>query len=93
MADPLVDIAVAAVNGCLDEVNPESLLEHYLQRKPSPQEIFRLYAYITLDCFAWAWWNLQLQETEAYRYYYDKGAKYCVTVHANKFSKKFNRWN
>jgi hypothetical protein len=76
MADPLVDIAVEAVNCGLDEVNPESLLEHYLQREPSEQEIFRLSAYIALDCFAWAWWNLQLHESEDCRYYYEKGAKY-----------------
>jgi hypothetical protein len=75
MADPLVDIAVSAVNCGLDVVNAESLLEHYLQRKPSPQEIFRLSAYIAIDCFAWAWWNLQLQESEECRYYYDKGAQ------------------
>jgi hypothetical protein len=79
-----VDIAVSAVNCGLDEVNAESLLEHYLQRKPSPQEIFRLYAYIAINCFVWAWWNLQLQESEECRYYYDKGIQIFSGIFAEK---------
>jgi len=77
MADPLVDIAVAAVNMGKDA---ELHLEHYLQRKPSSQELFRLHAYIALDYFAWAWWKLQLQEAEDYRYYYEKGMEFMGEV-------------
>jgi thiamine kinase-like enzyme len=74
MADPLVDIAVSAVHSGLDK--PELHLEHYLRRNPSPEEMFRLHAYIALHYFAWAWWNLQLQENENYHNNYKTGLEY-----------------
>jgi thiamine kinase-like enzyme len=79
MADPLVDIAVAAVNLGLEE-EAESRLEQYLQRNPSSQELFRLHASIALDYFAWAWWSLQLGEDEECRYYYEKGMEYMCAI-------------
>jgi len=52
LADSLLDIAVADVNIGIEEAKATFHLEHYLQREPSPQELFRLHDYIALDCFA-----------------------------------------
>jgi hypothetical protein len=58
MADPLLDIGLAAVHQGFDHVDPFKSVEWYLRRKPAPDEIFRLKAYITLGAFELAAWLL-----------------------------------
>jgi len=60
MADPILDIALAAVHQGVedDKVDPQKCLEQYLRRKPDDDEIYRLRAYFTLGCFESAAWQI-----------------------------------
>jgi hypothetical protein len=58
MADPLLDISLAAVHQGFNNVDPFKSVEWYLRRKPVPDEIFRIKAYITLGAFELAAWLL-----------------------------------
>jgi hypothetical protein len=74
MADPLLDIALAAVHQGFDKVDPFTSAERYLRRKPDSDELYRLKAYITLGAFELAAWQINeygedefLSEIEAAR--------------------------
>jgi thiamine kinase-like enzyme len=58
MADPLLDIALAAVHQGFDKVDPFRSAEQYLRRKPDSDELYRLKAYITLGAFELAAWQI-----------------------------------
>jgi hypothetical protein len=58
MADPLLDIALAAVHQGFDKVDPFTSAERYLRRKPDSDEFYRLKAYITLGVFELAAWQI-----------------------------------
>jgi thiamine kinase-like enzyme len=58
MADPLLDIALAAVHQGFDKVDPFASVERYLRRKPDSDELYRLKAYITLGAFELAAWQI-----------------------------------
>jgi thiamine kinase-like enzyme len=74
MADPLLDIALAAVHQSFARVDPFASAERYLRRKPDSDERYRLKAYITLGAFELAAWQINgygedefLSEIEAAR--------------------------
>jgi thiamine kinase-like enzyme len=74
MADPLLDIALAAVHQGFDNVDPFRSAELYLRRKPDSDGLYRLKAYITLGAFELAAWQINgygedefLSEIEAAR--------------------------
>jgi thiamine kinase-like enzyme len=58
MADPLLDIALAAVHQGFEKVDPFTSAERYLRRKPDSDELYRLKAYITLGAFELAAWQI-----------------------------------
>jgi thiamine kinase-like enzyme len=58
MADPLLDIALAAVHQGFDKVDPFTSVDWYLRRKPDADELYRLKAYITLGAFELAAWQI-----------------------------------
>jgi thiamine kinase-like enzyme len=74
MADPLLDIALAAVHQGFDKVDPFTSAERYLRRKPDSDELYRLKAYVTMGAFELAVWQINeysgdefLSEIEAAR--------------------------
>jgi thiamine kinase-like enzyme len=67
MADPLLDIGLAAVHQGFDNIDPFKPVEWYLRRKPAPDEIFRLKAYITLGAVELAAWLLNTYSENAFR--------------------------
>jgi thiamine kinase-like enzyme len=67
MADPLLDIGLAAVHQGFDNVDPFKSVKWYLRRKPAPDEIFRLKAYITLGAFELAAWLLNNPSENAFQ--------------------------
>jgi thiamine kinase-like enzyme len=58
MANPLLDIALAAVHQGFDKVDPFMSTERYLRRKPDSDELYRLKAYITLGACELAAWQI-----------------------------------
>ena len=80
MADPLLDIAIAAIHQGFDNVDPVWCLHHYLKRIPDKKEYFRLFSFLALDSFAWMAWRLSEEDTEGYDYYLNYGIKYSELV-------------
>jgi thiamine kinase-like enzyme len=56
MADPLLDIAIAALHQGFEKFDPVLCLHHYLKRAPEKQEYLRLFAFLALDSYALAAW-------------------------------------
>lgn len=56
MCDPLVDIAMCAIYSYYDEEESDRLIEIYLERKPTPEERFTIYAYMALGGLLWSLW-------------------------------------
>jgi thiamine kinase-like enzyme len=52
MADPLLDIAIAALHQGIEEVDPVWCLHQYLKRAPEKQEYLRLFCFLALDSYA-----------------------------------------
>lgn len=56
MCDPLIDIAMFAIYSFLNEEEINELMDMYFGRKPTDDEIFRVYSYVALSGFLWALW-------------------------------------
>ena len=56
MCDPLVDIAMCAIYSYYSEEETDRLIEIYLERCPSDEERFTIYAYMALGGFLWSLW-------------------------------------
>lgn len=56
MCDPLVDIAMCAIYSYYNEEEANHLIELYLERKPSDEEQYTVYAYMALGGFLWSLW-------------------------------------
>lgn len=62
MADPILDVAMCSIYSYYSFEQAESLLEMYLQRKPSQEECFVLTAYMALSGFLWSLWAVYKSE-------------------------------
>jgi len=58
MCDPLVDIAMCAIYSYYSEEETDRLIEIYLERSPSEEERFTIYAYMALGGFLWSLWAI-----------------------------------
>ena len=56
MCDPIMDISMSAIYSYYDEADMERLLKTYLQRDPTEEEYFAVYAYAALGGFLWCLW-------------------------------------
>ena len=56
MCDPLVDISMCAIYSYYDEEQTDDLIRIYLEREPSEEERFTIYAYMALGGFLWSLW-------------------------------------
>ena len=61
MADPIIDIAMFAIYSYYDHEKIMNLFEIYLKRKPTDEELLRLYCYISLSGFLWTLWTCYKQ--------------------------------
>jgi thiamine kinase-like enzyme len=66
MADPLLDIALAAVHQGFDKAGLFTFAERYLRRKPDSDELYRLKAYITLGAFELAAWQINAYDEDEF---------------------------
>ena len=56
MCDPLMDVSMCAIYSYYDGNQMERLLGLYLEREPSDEELFRVYANAALGGFLWCLW-------------------------------------
>ncbi len=56
MCDPLIDISMCAIYSYYDEEQADDLIRIYLEREPSDEERFTVYAYMALGGFLWSLW-------------------------------------
>lgn len=56
MCDPVMDISMCAIYSYYNEEDMERLFRLYLQREPSEEELFALYANAALGGFLWSLW-------------------------------------
>ncbi|WP_349946234.1 sugar phosphate nucleotidyltransferase [Lacrimispora sp. BS-2] len=56
MCDPLIDIGMSAIYSYLNEEETDDLIRIYLEREPSDEERFTIYAYMALGGFLWSLW-------------------------------------
>ena len=56
MCDPIMDVSMCAIYSYYDEADMEKLLASYLQREPTKDEYFAVYAYAALGGFLWSLW-------------------------------------
>ncbi|MCH1951777.1 phosphocholine cytidylyltransferase/choline kinase family protein [Enterocloster sp. OA13] len=56
MCDPIMDVSMCAIYSYYDEADMEKLLAIYLQREPTKDEYFAVYAYAALGGFLWSLW-------------------------------------
>lgn len=56
MCDPLADIAMCAIYSYYSEEETDQLIQIYLEREPSDEERFTIYAYMALGGFLWSLW-------------------------------------
>ena len=56
MCDPAIDVAMCAIYSYYDEAQMERLLQLYLKREPTREELFATYAYAALGGFLWSLW-------------------------------------
>ena len=66
MADPLLDIAIAALHQGFENVDPVWCLHHYLKRTPARQEYLRLFSFLALDSFALMAWCIFIENSNWY---------------------------
>jgi thiamine kinase-like enzyme len=79
MADPLLDIAIAALHQGFDNVDPVWCLHQYLKRIPEKQEYLRLFSYMALDSYALAAWCIY-DNPRDYEYLLNYAVKYSGLV-------------
>ena len=80
MADPILDIAIAALHQGFENVDPEWCLRHYFKRTPCKQEYLRLFSFLALDSYALMAWCVYEEDQEGYKYYLDSAVKYSELV-------------
>lgn len=56
MCDPLVDVAMCAIYSYYNDEETERLIRVYLEREPSDEERFSIYAHMALGGFLWSLW-------------------------------------
>lgn len=56
MCDPMVDVAMCAIYSYYNDEETERLIELYLEREPSVEERFSIYAHMALGGFLWSLW-------------------------------------
>jgi thiamine kinase-like enzyme len=76
MADPLLDIAIAAIHQGLENIDPVWSLHFYLERIPTGQEYLRLFSFLALDSFLWMAWYISIEDQEDYEFYLNYAIKY-----------------
>jgi thiamine kinase-like enzyme len=76
MADPLLDIAIAALHQGFDNVDPVWCLHQYLKRIPEKQEYLRLFAFLALDSYALMAWCLSEKNIKGYIDFLKSAVKY-----------------
>ncbi|MDR0813860.1 MAG: NTP transferase domain-containing protein [Oscillospiraceae bacterium] len=54
--DPILDVSMYAIFAEFERERIDLCLEYYLGRKPTREEQFRLYLYVSLSAFRWAIW-------------------------------------
>ncbi len=79
MADPLLDIAIAALHQGFECVDPVWCLHQYLKRIPEKQEYLRLFSFLALDSYALMTWCVY-ESPEDYDYYLASAKKYSALV-------------
>jgi len=79
MADPLLDIAIAALHQGFDNVDPVWCLHQYLKRIPEKQEYLRLYSFLALDSYALMAWCIYYNP-EDYENFLNSAEKYSGLV-------------
>jgi len=79
MADPLLDIAIAALHQGFVNVDPVWSLHHYLKRIPKKQEYLRLFSFLALDSYAIMAWCIY-ENTGSYRDFLVIAEKYSKLV-------------
>lgn len=62
MCDPLTDIAMCAIYSYFSEEETNELIRIYLEREPSPEERYTVYAYMALGGFLWSLWAVYKAE-------------------------------
>ncbi|WP_077612302.1 sugar phosphate nucleotidyltransferase [Clostridium sp. Marseille-P2415] len=58
MCDPLADIAMCAIYSYYSKEETDHLIEVYLEREPTGEERFTIYAYMALGGFLWSLWAI-----------------------------------
>jgi CTP:phosphocholine cytidylyltransferase-like protein/thiamine kinase-like enzyme len=56
MCDPLIDLSMFALYGCLDEEQVEGLMRKYFEKAPTGEERLRIFMYMALGGFVWSLW-------------------------------------
>ncbi len=56
--DPVVDVAMFCISAAFNKTQSDKLLEKYLQRKPTKDELFRFYTYIATAGLMWSLWSV-----------------------------------
>lgn len=56
MCDPLIDVAMCAIYSYYNENQIDYLIELYLQRQPTREELLVVYSYVALGGFLWSLW-------------------------------------
>jgi len=79
MADPLLDIAIAALHQGFDKIDPVWCLHQYLKRIPEKQEYLRLFSYLALDSYALMAWSIY-EYNGFYDDFFDIASKYSKLV-------------
>jgi len=79
MADPLLDIAIAALHQGFENVDPVWCLHRYLKRIPEKQEYLRLFSFLALDSYALMAWSIYENTGDQWNFY-DYAMKYSHLV-------------
>ena len=56
MCDPLIAVAMCAIYSYYNENQIDHLIELYLQRQPTREELLVVYSYVALGGFLWSLW-------------------------------------
>ena len=75
MADPFLDLAIAALNQGFGKERIAWGLAKYLQREPDAQETYRMNACIALGGFMLAAWAAGEHYDDSFKYYLDKAVE------------------
>jgi len=79
MADPLLDIAIAALHQGFDKIDPVWCLHQYLKRIPEKQEYLRLFSLLALDSYALMAWSIYVNNGYCQEFF-DYANKYSELV-------------